>query len=181
MKTLFIYFALSAILIGAEALKIDPKKILEKADIISSSKVGYEGVLSDKGWALNYIIEKSEDAQSDFKEIWRNSETLYGKIYAIIGLLECRQGSDLTDYLNLLDRENVKMMVQINESVEWMYVGDLIRLVRTDEIRKKYFVVNTITGDSKWEMTSGKLFAELEAKVDAVHGDKKDQPQKKNK
>ncbi len=142
----------------------EAKTILMHANILATARVDYGAKLSDKGWALNYILSNDQNAQTTFHEVFNGADSIYGRIYGVIGLLETTEpkGESMASLLEQLQKANVKVLVAWNDIIEWVHIKDIVGQLRSDEFRKRMFIVEGKLDPQNLAKVDGASFAELE-------------------
>jgi len=146
----------------------EAKSILVHADILATARVGYTAAISDKGWALNYILRRSSNPRNDFKEIFDSADSVYGKLYAVVGLLEKSETENKAEeaLLQALRQQNVKILVQQGDLVDWIFIGDTVDQLYSREARDRMFVIDGDISREGMAKTSGKTFHEMSRAVE---------------
>lgn len=146
----------------------EAKASLVHANILSTARVGYGATLSDKGWALNYILTRSTNPRKDLAEIFESADSVYGKLYAVIGLLEKTETENKSEdkLLQTLRQQNVKIIVQEGDLVDWIHVGDVVDQLYSPEARKRMFIIDGELKSEGMTKTDGLSFVEMEKAVE---------------
>ena len=146
----------------------EAKSSLVHANILSTARVGYGATLSDKGWALNYILTRSANPRKDLAEIFQSADSVYGKLYAVIGLLEKTETENKSEdkLLQTLRQQNVKILVQEGDLVDWIYVSDVVDQLYSTEARRRMFIIDGELKSEGVTKTDGLSFVEMEKAVE---------------
>jgi len=163
-----VLLGLSVRLAGQSLGLEEAKASLVHANILSTARVGYGATLSDKGWALNYILTRSTNPRKDLAEIFESADSVYGKLYAVIGLLEKTETENKSEdkLLQTLRQQNVKILVQEGDLVDWIYVGDVVDQLYSTEARKRMFIIDGELKSEGVAKTDGLSFVEMEKAVE---------------
>ena len=146
----------------------EAKFSLVHANILSTARVGYGATLSDKGWALNYILSRSANPRKDLADIFKSADSVYGKLYAVIGLLEKAETENKSEdqLLQALRQQNVKILVQQGDLVDWIYIGDVLDQLYSAEARRRMFIIDGELKSEGVTKTDGVIFVDMEKAVE---------------
>jgi len=153
MKYIKIVCAMSILLSSSSSLLSQAdnlsraRDILLNANIIAVKRVGYDDKMSDKCWALNYILRSSETPTKELEQIYENTKEPCGKIYCIVGLLEANNVIDkkLAKKISSLRAQNVKVRFIQVDLVDWVDAQFIVESSKVAYRRKSWFIIDEKT------------------------------------